>query len=285
MKNTKKNVTVQITQEDGSTTSINIYVVRPSNNTIQNADRYRAKTWNQCIIDNILTKKELSKILEQRGIWNERKSEEEAMILSEINKLEKKLYLGVGIDGKKARLEDGKKWAVEMRKLRIELRNLIAEKLALEENTAESLSDNAKFDYFVADCTFYENGQKVYKDVNDYNSKSADEIAFAAAAALGEMLYQLDTKFEENLPENKWLKKYNLVNEDLSLIDQEGSLIDLDGKKINSMGHYVDENGKRIDRDGNPLEDDGTYIVQVEYEQDEKKEENKSKKRKQPVTE
>lgn len=286
MKENKKIVPVKITQEDGSVQEIKIYVTRPNNNTIKNADRYKAKTWNQCIVDGILTKKELAKVLEQRGIWNDKKSEEEAIILKTLQELERKLYLGVGVDGKRAKLSDGKQWAVEMRRLRIDLRELISERLALEENTAESLADNSKFDYFVADCTFYENGQKVYKDVDDYNSRNADEIAWAAASALGQMLYQLDTKFEENLPENKWLKKFNLVNEDLSLVNDTGELVDVYGHKINEQGHYVDEQGNRIDLEGNPLEQDGTYVIQVDYENDgEEKIEKKSKRRKQAATE
>jgi hypothetical protein len=155
-----------------------------------------------------------------------------------------------------------------MRRLRIKLRELISQRLALEENTAEALSDNAKFDYLVADCTFYANGQKVYNSVEDYNQKSSDEIAFAAATALAEMLYQIDTKFEENLPENKFLKKFNLVNNDLSLVNKEGELVDIDGRKINEDGYYINVEGGRVDKDGNLLNEDGTYVIQVEYEDD-----------------
>jgi len=265
---TKKEVDVKVVKEDGSEKIVKIYVTRPNNNTIKNADRYRAKTWNQCITDGILTKKELSKILQERGIWDKNKEQEETKIIEELQSLEKKLYLGLGFDGKKAKMSDGQKIAIDMRRLRMNLRNLIAEKISMEENTAEALSDNAKFDYFVADCTFYENGQKVYSSVEDYNQKSSDEIAFAAAGALAEMLYQVDTKFEENLPENKWLKKFNLVNQDLSLVNRDGDLVDLEGRKITEDGFYLNADGKRIDRDGNLLDSDGNYLVQFEYEDD-----------------
>ena len=140
MKNTKKNTTVRIIQEDGSIKEINIYVVRPNNNTIKNADRYRATTWNQCITDGVLTRKELAKILEERGIWNSEKSEQETIIANKIQELERKLYLGLGVDGKKAKISEGKQWALEMRRLRIQLRDLISEKIALErseEHTSE----------------------------------------------------------------------------------------------------------------------------------------------------
>ena len=60
--------------------------------------------------------------------------------------------------------------------------------IQLEENTAESIADNAKFDYLVAFCTHHENGEKVYKNIDDYNLKSSDSISFMAAAKLAEMI-------------------------------------------------------------------------------------------------
>jgi hypothetical protein len=281
MQNQRKSIDVEVVKEDGSKHNVSIYVVRPTNNSIKNADRYRAKTWNQCISDGVLTKKELSKLMRDRGIWDQDKDEQEQDISQQIQNLEQKLFLGGG--DKKRKLSEGQEIALEMRKLRIKLRDLISERLSLEENTAEALSDNAKFDYFVADCTFYSNGQKVYKDVDDYNQKSSDEVAFAAAGALAEMLYQVDTKFEENLPENKFLKKFNLVNDELSLVNKDGIRVDSKGRKINEFGHYVDDQGRRIDKDGNLLEEDGTYVLQVEYQDDTVQDSSKETKKKKKV--
>lgn len=271
MKDQKKTVDVEFVKEDGSKDTVSIYVVRPSNSTIKNADRYRAKTWNQCITDGVLTKKELGKLMRDRGIWNEDKDDEEQQIIQQIQDLERKLYLGGG--DKKRKLSEGQAIAIEMRKLRGKLRELISERISLEENTAEALADNSKFDYFVADCTFYANGQKVYTSVEDYNKKSSDEVAFAAAGALAEMMYQVDNKFEESLPENKFLKKFNLVNEDLSLVNRDGALVDTQGRKVNEFGYYINNEGKRVDKDGNLLNEDGTYVIQLEYEDDFKSEE------------
>lgn len=261
----RKDLEVKIVNEIGEEETVKLYVVRPSNNTIKNADRYRAKIWNQCLMDGVLTKKELGTILEKRGIWSKDKEDEQDKIVKELYSLEKELYIGAN-GKKKATLDEGKDLAIKMRRLRIKLRDLISERLELEDNTAESLADNSKFDYFVADCTYYANGEKVYKDVEDYNSKSSDEIAFAAAQALGSMIYQLDSKFEESLPENKWLKKFNLVNDELSLVDKDGHLIDINGNKITKDGFYLNEKGQRVDNEGNLLEEDGTYVIQLEYE-------------------
>jgi hypothetical protein len=281
MKDQKKTVKVEVTKEDDSKQEVTIYVVRPTNNTIKNADRYRAKTWNQCVMDNILTKKELNKIMIDRGIWNETKESEHNSIIEEIQRLEKKLFIGDETTGKKVKISEGQKIAIEMRKLRVKLRELISERISMEENTAEALSDNAKFDYFVADCSFYENGQKIFSSIEDYNQKSSDEIAFAAASALAEILYQIDSNFEDSLPENVWLKDFNLVNKDLSLVNKDGQLVDLEGRRINENGEYIDEQGRRVDKYGNLLNPDGTYVLQVEYENDlseTTKEEKKKKK-------
>lgn len=254
---------VEVKKGDGV---VKIYVVRPNNEQIKNADRYRAKTWNQCIMEGILTRKEVEKLMIQRGLWAEGKNVEEKEITDQIQKLTQTLYLGK--DGAKMKLSEGKDIAIKIRELRIKLTELIQEKIAVQENTAEALADNARFDHLVSSCTFYEGGEKVYSSIEDYNSKSSDEVAFAAASKLGEILYNLDSKFQENFPENKWLKKFNLVDDDLSLINKSGDHIDTKGRTIDEDGYYLDENKNRVDKDGNPLTSDGIYELKVEYEDD-----------------
>lgn len=245
---------------------VTIYVTKPNNEVISKADMLRAKRWNDCIRDGIITKKELGVLMEDRGIWNKAKSTQEGDITTEIQDLEKNLYLGE--NGKRPKVSEGKLIAVQMRELRGKLRELISERLALEENTAESLSDNIRFDYFVATCTYYKDTNKrVYNSLEDYNQKSSDSLAFAAASMLGDIMYNLDDSFEDNLPENKWLRGFNLINEDLGFVDPEGILTDSTGKKINDLGHYLDDDDNRVDIDGLPLNEDGTYVM-VDYEND-----------------
>jgi hypothetical protein len=267
MKKIENEVTVNVERQDGSYEKVEIVVRRPTNATISAADRYRAKIWNQCIKDGITTKKQVEVFLKQNNIWGEDQEQEQQKIVTCLAELEKELF-GAGKTEKKRKLSEGKIIAEKMAKLRLDLRNLIAEKMSLQDNTAESLADNARFDYIVADCTFYKkNGEKVYSSIEDYNSKSSDEIAYAAAAKLGEMLYAIDADFEKNLPENKWMIDYNLVDDQLRSV-KNNELVDREGRRINEFGQYIDENGNRVDRDGNPLEQDGTYKMQVEYEDD-----------------
>ncbi|NBS86321.1 MAG: hypothetical protein EBS58_06525, partial [Micrococcales bacterium] len=179
----------------------------------------------------------------------------------------------------KLRASEGKDIAIKMRVKRSELRDLIAERMSLEQNTAEAISDNARFDFLVANSTFYENGQKVYKDLDDYKENADSEIGFAAATALASMLYAVDKDFEAKLPENKFLKMFKLVDDNLSLVNDKGETVDLDGRRIDRNGYYVNDDGQRVDKDGNPLDEFGNYVPTVQYVNDikeESKEEVKS---------
>ena len=263
----KEFVEVDVKQEDGTTKKVSIYAQKPTNNIISAADKHKAKVWNQCLADCILTKMELGKTIRDRGIWDDEKDKRQVEIIESISKIEKVLYID---DGKKKTLSTGQDMAVEIRRLRNELRDLMSEKISFEENTAESIADNAKFDYIVSECTKYENGERVYESLDDYNSKSADEIAIAAANKLAQMLYSLDSNFENNLPENKWLARHGLTNKDGHLINEDNQTTDTSGRVINDEGHYINDQGKRTDVDGNLLEKDGTYVLTAQYEDDRK---------------
>ena len=256
--------TVDVELETGGT--VKIVVKKPSNQVNTESQRIGAKVWTDCIRDGIMTKKELEKVMYKTGVWDKKKDVEQEEIVAEIHKLEKLLYLGK--KGGKMKVSEAKNIAIDMRTKRIELRDLLAERIELESMTAESLSDNAKFDYLVANCTFYEDGRNVYNSLEDYNHMSEDQIAFHAASNLAEMMYAVDKDFEKSLPENQFLVKANLVNEDLSLVNKDGETVDLEGRIINDRGEYVDEDGNRIDVDGNLLDSKGNYVPQLTYTHD-----------------
>ena len=260
---TKTEKTVDVELEDGSKTKI--IVKKPSNAVMSAAQRKGALIWTQCIQEGVMTKKELEKILDDRGIWTKDKAKEQVKILTDISKLEKELFLG---RGEILKTSEGKEIAIQMRRKRIELRDLLAEKVSLEQNTAESLSDNAKFDYIVSQCTFDEHEQPVYNGIDDYSNRSDDPIAYAAAQALATMLYSLDKDFEMKLPENKFLAKFEYIDDDLHLVNKSGHKVDTENRLVNELGQFIDEEGKRVDIDGNPLDEDGSYIPTTKFEVD-----------------
>lgn len=262
----KSEQTVEFFENGEVVKSVDIYVTRPNNKVNREADMLRSKTWSDCTAQGIPTKKQVLEMMIEKGEWDKEKQLLESQLGLEIVELERKLYIGE--EGKKPKLSEGRELAIQIRQKRYQLRTLISQKISLEENSAENLADNARFDYLVAKCSFYKDGKPIYSSFDEYNEKSADELAYAAASLLGKMMYNIDSNFEANLPENKFLKKFGLINDDLSLIDPNtGHTIDIEGKRIDENGFYVDEEGNRIDADGNRITEDGFYEM-VEYEND-----------------
>jgi len=246
---------------------ITIIVKQPTTGINSRANRIHAKTWTECIQDGIMTKKGLTKFMKDQGIWDDSKEAEQLKISQQLVDLEKSLFVKKGRSSK-VKATEGKQIALKMRQLRAKLRNLLAERIAMENHTAEAIADNAKFDFLVSACTYHENGQKVYNTLEDYINSADSEIAFAAASALAGMIYSLDQDFESRLPENKFLKMFDFVDDDLSLVDTEGHRVDLEGRRINDLGQFIDEDGNRVDIDGNRLDDDGNYVPNVTYVDD-----------------
>jgi len=274
----------KVIEVDVDGNKVKLLVKKPSNVVLSQAQRIGAKAWTDCVRDGIMTKKELEKFMKEQGIWDDGKDKEQKALIEEIASLEKRLFIG-SQGHTKLKASEGKEIAIKMRMKRAELRDLIAERISLEQNTAESISDNARFDYLVANCAFYENGQKVYNSLEEYQSRADVEPAFTIASTLAGMMYSVDKDFEAKLPENKFLKMFNYVNEDLSLVNEEGETVDLEGRRIDKNGYYLNEDGKRVDKDGNLLDESGNYIPTVEYVTDEDNQtEEKKEKRKRKVT-
>lgn len=204
---------------------VEIYIRKPTNGELTRAEKVRVKSWSKFKSDpDIMSKVQLNRYLEDRGIWDKKKEAEKKQLEKEIGELQDRLTRP---GKKKVKLSEARTTAIELRKKRTEYRELISEKIELESNTTESLADNARFDFLVTCCTFYKDEDKrVYNSVEDYDKDSTD-IAFTAAAALGQLLYNLTDSFEASLPENEFLINQKLVNEkNLALIDFDGNYVD-----------------------------------------------------------
>ena len=254
MKMPEKEQEVTILDDDGK--EVKLVLRRPNAKALADAQKYSTVTWTNAITDGVLTRKELDDLLDKRGIWTKDKQSDYDRIGKDIIDREQKLAKG-GI-----RLSEAKEMALEIRVLRAEMRELIGERTSMDSNTAEGLADNARFDYLVSVSVFDKKGSSFFEDIDDYKRKSSDLVSIRAAGEMANILYDLDPKFENNLPENKFLKEYKFVDEDLRLVNPDGHRVDAEGRLINDDGRYVDEKGGYVDVDGNPIDEDGDYVVE-----------------------
>jgi len=191
----------------------------------------------------------------EQGVWSKEKEDELKELGEKIHDGEKRLSTG-GI-----KLAEARKIAIDMRINRIKRTELLSELGQNDSNTLEGQSENAKFNFLASRCIISEEtGKPVYKDTDDYLLHGSDDVALKGAELFAEMQYGLNRNYEKQLPENKFLQKWNFVNDELRLVNKDGKLIDIDGRLIDDNGRYIDENNNFVDIDGNPLDKDGNYL-------------------------
>ena len=225
-----------------------------------NQQRESQKIYNQAFSDAVnsgsIVRARLDDLLKEQGLWDDQKEAKFAALQTGINENEQLLAKG-GIS-----LSQARGIALEIRKLRDDMRSLISIKTNLDTHTAEGQADNAKFNYLVSCCLVYKNNKKPYfKNYEDYLNKTADIVGIMGAQKLASMMYGLDSEFEKKLPENKFLLDYKFVNEDLRFIDKQGRFTDQDGRLIDENGRYINEEGKFVDKNGVLVDSEGDYVA------------------------
>jgi len=226
-----------------------------------NDQREAQKIYNQAFTDAIKSKSvvraRLDDLLKDQGLWDDTKQAKFTSLQRELSEGEKRLAKG-GFS-----LNEAKDLAIKMKNTRDEMRDLISVRTSLDNHSAEGQADNARFNYLVSVCVLSnETKEPVFKDMEDYLSRSTEQVAIVGAQNLANMIYGLDNDYEGSLPENKFLKKYKFVDDKLRLIDKKGRLIDEDGRLINEDNRYINESGELIDKYGNKVNKDGEFIVE-----------------------
>lgn len=240
-----------------------IFVVKPTAKQLADAQLYSSKVFARLINDEqdgkptALLRSKLMDFMVKTGLWGDEQEKKLVALQDQIVKNENALKAG-GI-----KLSEAKKLALETRRLRSEQFELVSKKNELDSRTAEGAAENARFNYLASVCLLDESGNKLFSSVEEYNQADSEHV-YKAAFELASMISTVDTKWEENLPENKFLKEYKFVDERLRLVNKDGHLVDGEGRLINEDGrfvaydennvqYFVDINGKKVDKDGNPI--------------------------------
>lgn len=268
---------VEIKSVNSEGKEVELIVKKPSPKNIREAELVYNKTVRKALETGSMLRGKMNDFLTEQNVWNEEKEAKYQGLINSISESEN-ILKGGGITLKKA-----KDLALELRKLRGELRDLISERQSYDTVTAEGQGDNARFNYLVAVCTFNKGGGLTWASVDEYDD-SREPYAVDAASALAKMIYGLDVDYDDKLPENQFLKKYKFVREDLKLVNKDGHLVDEEGRLINEEGrfvayredgtqYFVNKMGEEVDANGNSihkslpfLDDDGNPIIEPQEE-------------------
>lgn len=271
-------------EQDGK--NVEYAVLEPTAQQRREAQKVYNQTFSDALKSGAFLRKAIDKYMIEQGIWTEEQSKKYEEITNNLLENEKTLK------GGNIKLSEAKNIALDMRRLRFELQSLVAERDSMDDKTAEGQAENTRFNFLVSSSLVNnDTGQPIYKDLEDYENNATDQVAYLGAQKLARMMYGLNEDYESNLPENKFLKKYKFVDENLRLVDKQGRLVDVNGRLIDEAGRYIDEEGNFVDVDGNRIDENGEYIIEEkpfldddgnpiileENEEDKEKEEEKEK--------
>lgn len=237
---------------------LELQVVAPSSVDNKEASKVYNQAFNDALKSKAIVRARLDDILKEQGLWDDAKQAEYNKLQSSLLESERILKKG-GIT-----LARAKEVALQMKKDRETLRELISDRTSLDNHTAEGQADNAKFNYLVYACTVYGDNpsKKYFKSYEDYQQRSSELEAVVAAQHVANFIYGLEDDYESKLPENKFLKDYHFVDDSGRLVNKDGKYVDSEGRLTDANGRYIDEEGNFIDKQGNRVDEFGEYIVE-----------------------
>ena len=213
---------------------VKVLVKTPGASEFKDSQIAYNKAFREALDSGALLRQKLTDYMTKQGLWNEDKQNEYERKMEEISSMEDALK-GGGI-----RLSEAKEIAIQLKDRRVEFRDLISERNSLDAASAEGQADNARFAALVRLCALNpDNNTKYFQNEKDYDAQSSQPWVVAAAEKLGNLLYGLDPNYENNLEENKFLKEFDFVNEELQYVNEEGHTIDTDGRLTNEEGRFI----------------------------------------------
>ena len=252
-------------------------VVRPSVKIQTQANKLREKIWNEAFQEGNLLRRQLDDELKNRELWNNKLQAQYDELQFEVIQNTMKLEKG-GI-----KLSEARELAIDTARKRQEMVEMLVSRSELDNHTCEGQADNEKFNFLFANCLVYiDTGEKVYPNgLEDYNSQTNTDYAEKGATEFYYLMSDSES-LDDQLPENKFLKKFNFIDEDKRFLERStGRLITEDGKYIDDEGYYIEYNedgttyrvtvdGKKVDPKAVQketetlpfLDDDGSPIVE-----------------------
>jgi hypothetical protein len=190
---------------------VEIKFLKPSQKVISRGDFVYREHFGKSVRAGLMTNAEAEKLLKDRNIWNDERESEAIDIQVRINDLEEKFSLDTAID-----TNEGLKIYKELKELRSDLLSLTNIRRAIVDNTAEAMAAEMRTQFYASECVVYNhNGQRVFKNLDDFMSKLGEELALDcyrnALIANYETVFGIDLSKADEVDsreaEDKWLDK------------------------------------------------------------------------------
>lgn len=189
-------------------------IVEPNGKQLREARKIYTRELTNCINENLLLRQNIVDVAVKKGIWSDEKEAEVRTIANKMDELTKTLENG-GIE-----LEDAKNNAMELINLRQKIMDIKSPLNELDSITAESIAESIRTDFLISECILDEGGKRCFKNLDDFYEKQNTPIAIVGSLKFNMLMYGL-VDIYDNLPEYKFLKEFNFINDDGEDITEE----------------------------------------------------------------
>ena len=233
-----------VTGKKSDGTDVTVVVKKPTHSQLTDANFHASSVFNKAKNAKMCLRANLEDYLESEGIWTDKHRKQ-------LNELRDEIIFNLTClqtgkkDGVKMKLSEARTMAIDTRNLRWRLNILEISKRDYDAYTVEGQAENARFDYLVSICLFDEEGNPLFKDLDDYFEQAEEEYIVQAASKLANLVFG-NEDFEKNLPEHQFLIKNGLLDADLRYVDKKGNYINAEGKPVNKDGKLIDSAGNLL---------------------------------------
>ncbi len=218
--------------KDETLEAVKLHVRRPNYEDKQKADFEYQKTFNKLLKEGIMPRLVLDKTIRANGEWNKEEEAQEVQLAKAINSAREKLKRG------NIKLSDAVKLAKQSIDDNFKYIQLNMNRNEILNNSAESLAEQARFNYLTSAATVYNDSgveKKFFKNYEDFLHQDSlgNPVTYVAGATFNRLINNFgDNDFRADWPEYKFLKKYGFVNEKFEYVNKDGKLIDREGNVI-----------------------------------------------------
>lgn len=223
---------------------VKLAIRKPQYEDFEEADRVYAGTVARLVRGSVgkklLLRQELDTFLREAKVWTQDDEKHVRTLQEEVDSLLKQVANG----GR--RVSEGRELCIKVMDKRKDIVRIMQKRQVFDDATIESNAENDKNDYIVYICTVYsDSGKNYWNSLEDMkNDKLSDAYRKASVAAL-EFIFNYNPEFEKRLPENRWLKKYGFIDDNLNYVDRKtGEKVDRFGKPVKEVEEDVQ---KRVD--------------------------------------
>lgn len=263
-----------VTTQDQDGNELALALRTPSASVKQRAQLVYARSYKEAIEGGAMIKQQAENFIRSMNLWDDARETQFQTLRKSLLDGERLIETKRHPDGSPVKLSEAKEVAIKMNKERQAIQELLSVRNGIEANTADSIAEQARFNYMVAACTVYNDGtwegqpyfskDRLNPSVDDYIDRGTESAAFAAASKLSELIYGSEAEILKRLPENEFLQKFKFMDESGHLINADGHKVDEQGRLVDDEGYFVNSDGERVDSEGNRVDDQGRYVADEE---------------------